>query len=74
MNDLKDNLICDKCNKPVDKITRYNDVINNQIIYTAYCHGELEKTNLDINTLLNCSKITLKSIKFEKAFKQKTGS
>jgi hypothetical protein len=44
---------CAKCNKPVDKVTRYDDDYKKQLIFTAYCHGEKEEVRVPFEDLVN---------------------
>jgi len=55
---LRQWLICAKCNKPVEKIVRWNDIENRRVVFKAICHGEEEITPLQDIDLICAKRIT----------------
>lgn len=69
MNNVKGRPICAKCGKPVERIERRDDYLSRVIVFTAFCHGETEKTTLALKDLLTF--IPDAGIEFTEAFKQR---
>jgi len=57
--------ICTICNKPIDKLTSQYDILNQQHIYAAHCHNEIEITIIPDLLLERATHITI-----TKAFKK----
>lgn len=59
------NVVCELCNKPVDRIEMEKDHQFDRNIYTVYCHGEREQCEINTMTLRDAV-----SIKSAAAFKR----
>ena len=41
MNPVSSGLaMCAKCNRPVERVTKYADFLHNEDVYTVFCHGD----------------------------------
>jgi hypothetical protein len=44
-------IICAKCNKPVDKLEWFTDWMTDQTVIRVYCHGTYEEMKINLSTL-----------------------
>ena len=58
MHRLRQWLICAKCNKPIEKIVRWNDIENRRVVFKVLCHGEEEITPLQDIDLMCAKRVT----------------
>lgn len=57
--------ICDRCNKPVERMTEEHDDFCDRMIFVAECHGERERVEVTADELAYHE-----SIQFGRAFIQ----
>ena len=53
--------MCAKCGRFVDKLTRELDPVNGDLLFKAYCHGEMEPTRISAANLQQGDIVTLQS-------------
>lgn len=60
-------LICDKCNKPVDKVEMGIDPITGDYGFVAFCHGKIDSCVLTRKDVGGASRIS-----YQRAFRGNT--
>ena len=55
--------MCALCNKPVERMTSWDDINRYAKLFRVYCHGEMEEAALDDMLILNAN-----SVQFGQAF------
>jgi hypothetical protein len=47
--------ICDRCNRPVDRIVSMRDAFTEVVAFRVFCHGEVETVHVDLFELHNAT-------------------
>lgn len=43
--------MCGRCRRPVDRVEEYHDKFLDRVVFRAFCHGAVERVDLDENDL-----------------------